>query len=160
MLYYVVVMYMNIKKDKYIILELIPTNTKSNKGIIIQLSALKIDSLNLLDRFDYRLHDDALPIIEMKSWINYDNDSFKYVDNQEIILSDFKIFCEDLPIIIIDNIYTKDFIKHFGNSIEYIYNLLDMEYSKNIIEEIIDKYNLEPSNHIVDLLYEALMMEN
>ena len=62
---------MNIKKDKYIILELIPTNFKSKNGTIIQLSALKIKGLKLIDRFDYRLCDDALPIIEMKSIINY-----------------------------------------------------------------------------------------
>jgi hypothetical protein len=149
---------LNIKKDKYIILELIPTNLKSKNGIIIQLSALKINGLKLENRFDYRLNDNKLPIIEMKSIIDYDNEKFTYVDNEEDILNDFKIFCEDYPIIIIDNIYTKEFLD-IDNKIEYIYNYLNMSYSKDLIEQIISKYNLEPSNHIVDLLYEALMME-
>ena len=43
---------------KYIILELIPT--KSIGGDIIQLSALKIDDLKLIDRFDYRLNEDKI----------------------------------------------------------------------------------------------------
>lgn len=149
---------LNIKKDKYIILELIPTNLKSKNGIIIQLSALKINGLKLENRFDYRLNDNKLPIIEMKSIIDYDNEIFTYVDSEEDILNNFKIFCEDYPIIIMDNIYTKEFLD-INNKIEYIYNYLNMSYSKNLIEQIISKYNLEPSNHIVDLLYEALMME-
>ena len=72
-----------LNNKKIVILELIPTNLKSKNGVIIQLSALKIDSLKLIDRFDYRLTDEALPIIEMKEWINYDNNSFKYVKSDK-----------------------------------------------------------------------------
>ena len=150
---------MNIQNDKFIILEIIPTNIKSKNGKIIQLSALKIDGLKLLDRFDYRLKDESLPIIEMKSWIDYDNECFKYVDSEEDILSNFKLFSENLPILILDNIYTKDFFNDFNNNFNYITEYLELEYNEHIIEEIMDKYNLEPSNHIVDLLYEALMMK-
>ena len=71
---------------EYIILELIPTASNPSKGSIIQLSALKIKDLTLLDRFDYRLNDDKLPIKEMKSWIDYDRDSFNYVDSDKNIL--------------------------------------------------------------------------
>jgi hypothetical protein len=159
MIYYLKVILMNIQNDKFIILEIIPTNIKSKNGKIIQLSALKIDGLKLLDRFDYRLKDESLPIIEMKSWINYDNDYFKYVDSEEDILSNFKLFSENLPILILDNIYTKDFFNDFNNNFNYITEYLELEYNEHIIEEIMDKYNLEPSNHIVDLLYEALMMK-
>lgn len=150
---------MNIKTDKFIILEIIPTNLKSKKGVIIQLSALKIDGLKLLDRFDYRLEDNFLPIIEMKSWIDYDKNSFKYVKTEKEILNDFKLFTENLPILILDNIYTKDFFDKFENNFYLITNFLELEYNEKIIEEIISKYNLQPSNHIVDLLYEALMMK-
>lgn len=150
---------MNIQSDKYIILEIIPTNIKSKNGKIIQLSALKIEGLKLLDRFDYRLKDESLPIIEMKSWIDYDNECFKYVDTEEEILNNFKVFSEELPILLLDNIYTKDFFNNFNNNFDYITNYLELEYNEHIIEEIINKYNLEPSNHIVDLLYEALMMK-
>lgn len=151
---------MNLKKDKYIILEIIPTNLKHKNGVIIQLSALKIDGLKLKDRFDYRLEENSLPIIEMKSWIDYDTDSFIYVKSEDDILSDFKKFVNDYTLLILDDIYTKDFFKEFDNEIDYITNYLGMEYNDHIIEKIIKKYKLQPSNHIVDLLYEALMMEN
>ena len=35
-----------------------------------------------------------------------------------------------------------------------------MDFSDDVIEEVIDKYKLEPSNYIVDLLYEALIFES
>ena len=77
-------------KDKYyIILEIIPTSSNPDNGSIIQMSALKIKGLNLIDRFDYRLKDEYLPIKEMKSWINYDTDSFTYVDSDSIMLKEF-----------------------------------------------------------------------
>ena len=145
-------------KDKeYIILEIIPTSCNPNNGSIIQLSALKLKGLTLIDRFDYRLNDEFLPIKEMKSWINYDNDSFTYVDSDSIILNDFSKWSDNLPILIIDNIYTPLYLKNLNNNLEYIYEYLNLEYSTNLINEIITKYNLEPSNYIVDLLYEALI---
>lgn len=149
---------MNIEKDKYIILEIIPTNHKAKNGVVIQLSALKINGLTLVERFDYRLKDSSLPIIEMKEWINYDNSSFTYVDSEQEILNAFQKFSDNLPILILDNNYTKDFIEPFARNINYILDYLDMEYSDDIIDKIIHKYHLEPSEHIVDLLYEALMM--
>lgn len=145
------------KGKKYIILEIIPTSSKPENGDIIQLSALKINNLNLIDRFDYRLNDDYLPIKEMKSWIDYDQDKFIYVDNSKIILENFIKWSENLPILIIDNIYTPLYLKSLNNNIEFIYDYLDMEYSTDLIDKIIDKYHLEPSNYIVDLLYEALI---
>lgn len=149
---------MDIKKDKYIILEIIPTNYRSKNGIIIQLSALKIEGLKLIERFDYRLKDEALPIIEMKDWINYDSTSFTYVNTEQDIMDNFKQFNDNLPILILDNIYTKEFIESINSNINCILDYLEMEYSENIVDEIINKYHLEPSEHIVDLLYEALMM--
>ena len=38
-----------------------------------------------------------------------------------------------------------------------ILGFLDKKYQDNIIEELIEEYNLEPSNYIVDLLYECLI---
>ncbi len=149
---------MNIKKDKYIILEIIPTNYKTKGGVIIQLSALKIDGLNLIERFDYRLKDTSLPILEMKEWINYDNEYFTYVDSEQDILNMFQKFSNDLPIFILNDDYTQDFITPLTKNIHNILDYLDMSYSNDIINKIIAKYNLEPSEHIVDLLYEALIM--
>ena len=150
---------MNINNEKIIIMELIPTNLKKNNGVVIQLSALKLDGLKLLDRFDYRLKDESLPIPKMKEWINYDNDSFKYVENEEEIFKEFEKFIEDYKILIIDNEYTKDYINHYNNEIEDILKYLEFELSDDVITKIMNKYKLEPSEHIVDLLYEALMMK-
>ena len=149
-----------LNNKKIVILELIPTNLKSKNGVIIQLSALKIDGLKLIDRFDYRLTDEALPIIEMKEWINYDNNSFKYVKSDKEILDNFKTFCSDYDLVIIDNGYTKEYLEYLDNNILNILDYLNIEYSDDIIDKIMDKYNIEPTNHIVDILYEAIMMEN
>ena len=46
---------MDLKKEKYVILEIIPTAVDPKKGDVAQLSALKIDGIKLVDRFDYRL---------------------------------------------------------------------------------------------------------
>ena len=35
-----------------------------------------------------------------------------------------------------------------------------MEHSYDVFNKIIKKYNLEPSNHLVDLLYEAIIYES
>ena len=45
------------ENKKYIILEIIPTAISPEKGPIAQLSALKLEGLNLIDRFDYRLNE-------------------------------------------------------------------------------------------------------
>ncbi|MBQ9318925.1 MAG: hypothetical protein IJR82_04775 [Bacilli bacterium] len=142
---------------EFVILEIIPTSSNPDNGSIIQLSALKIKNLQLLSRFDYRLNDEALPIKEMKSWIDYDKEAFVYVDNDKQILDAFIKWSNNLPIIVIDNIYTPKYLKNLDNKIEFIYDYLDLSYSEDLIEKIIDKYHLEPSNYIVDLLYEALM---
>lgn len=148
---------MNLKEDKYIILEIIPTSSNPFNGEIIQLSALKIDGLKLVDRFDYRLKDEYLPIKEMKSWIDYDIEQFNYVEDTDTILNDFNVWSNELPILIIDNIYTEKYLNAFSNKIDYIYKYLNLEYSDMLIDNIVNKYKLHHSNHIVDLLFEALI---
>lgn len=150
---------MDIKNKDYIILEIIPTSSNPETGSIIQLSALKLKGLDLIDRFDYRLTDEALPIKEMKSWISYDKEAFTYVDNDSKILEAFAKWSNHLPVLIIDNIYTPKYLKNLTNDLEFIYEYLEMNYSENLIEKIIDKYHLTPSNYIVDLLYEALIYQ-
>ena len=143
---------------KYIILELIPT--KSIGGDIIQLSALKIDDLKLIDRFDYRLNEDKITIPDLINIISYDKDKFIYKDSTEEIINDFKTWCNDYKLLILDNKYTYNYLKELDNEIDYIEKELDMEYSDDIIDIIINKYKLQPSNYIVDLLYEALIYES
>lgn len=144
--------------NKYIIVELIPTTSKKETGDIIQLSALKIDNLNLIDRFDYRLNEDKIYFKKLLELIDYDKELFVYKNTTDEILNDFKEWCENYKILIIDNEYTKSYLKEFDNK-ESVFKHLNMKYNDNIIDEIIKKYNLENSNYIVDLLYEALIYE-
>ena len=145
--------------SKYIIAELIPTTSKKETGDIIQLSALKIDDLNLIDRFDYRLNEKKIYFKKLLELIDYDKELFIYKNTTDEILNDFKEWCENYKILIIDNDYTKSYLEEFDNK-ESVFKYLNMEYNDNIIDEIIKKYNLENSNYIVDLLYEALIYEN
>ena len=147
-------------EKKYIILEIIPTAIDPKKGEIAQLSALKLNGLNLIDRFDYRLNDDKIKIEDIKNMISYDKDSFNYVDSKEEILANFQEFIEDYDLLIIDNEYTANYLEDIENKKESIFKYLKMDFSDDVIEEVIDKYKLEPSNYIVDLLYEALIFES
>ena len=144
---------------KYIILEIIPTAVDPTKGEIAQLSALKLNGLELIDRFDYRLAEDKIKNIDIINMISYDKDGFTYEENTEKILSEFKVFIEDYDLLIIDNLYTFNYLEKIKNTKESVFKYLNMEYSDDVIDKMIKKYGLEPSNHIVDLLYEALIFE-
>ena len=146
-------------KKKYIIVEIIPTASTPEKGEIIQISALKLDGLQLLDRFDYRLTDDKLPIAEMKSWIDYDRESFSYVDDAKKLLIEFQKWAKDLPILILDETYTPNYLKNLNNKLVPILPILNEEYCEKIIDNLMNKYHLQPSNYIVDLLYECLIQK-
>lgn len=148
------------KNKKYVILEIIPSAISPDKGPIIQLSALKLDGLNLIDRFDYRLNEDKIFFKQLIDIISYDKDSFTYLDSHEKIIDEFKKFVDDLELVIIDNNYTNNYLKDFPNKKSSILDLLNLKYSDDIIDKIIDKYHLTPSNYIVDLLYEALIYES
>lgn len=150
---------MNLLNSKYIIVEIIPTAARPTKGEIIQISALKLNGLTLLDRFDYRLDDASLPIPEMLSWISYDKDLFTYRNKSSVILKEFKTWSEKLPILILDETYTKAYLEKLGNELIPILPFLEEEYSTDIIDKLATKYNLEPSNYIVDLLYESLIQK-
>lgn len=147
-------------EKKYVILEIIPTAVDPKKGEIAQLSALKLNGLNLIDRFDYRLNDDKIKIEDIKNMISYDKESFNYVDSKEEILTKFQNFIEDYDLLIIDNEYTANYLEDIVNKKESIFKYLKMDFSDDVIEKVIDKYKFEPSNYIVDLLYEALIFES
>ena len=117
---------------KCIILEIIPSSFKD--GDIIQLSAIKINNDVVIDRFDYRLNENKVKIKDFFKIISYDKDSFIYKDSCDEIIDDFKKFIEDY--------------------------YLNIPYTENMIDELIKKYNLEPSNYIVDLLFESMINES
>ena len=148
---------MNLHKDKYIIVEVIPTHSDSNKGFIAQISALKLDGIKLLDRFDYRVKDELIENQDIRNLISYDKEMFTYVDNIYFIIEKFKRWAEDYPIIIFEKDYTPKYLSELSNKKELIYPYLDMEYSLDVFDKILDKYKIEPTNHLVDVLYEAII---
>lgn len=150
---------MNLSKERYIILELIPTALDPKKGDIAQLSALKINGIKLEDRFDYRLDKKKIKVPDILNMTNYDNDAFNYVRTTKTLIKKFKQFIGDLPLLIIDNDYTKNYLKDVNNNKESVFKYLDLEISYDVFDKLIDKYDLKESNHLVDLLYEALIKE-
>ena len=84
---------------------------------------------------------------------------FQYVNTTRTILTRFKKWIEDYDLLIIDNVYTKNYLSKIKNKKESIFDYLNMSFSDDVIELVMEKYKLIPSNHIVDLLYEALLFE-
>lgn len=150
---------MNLQKDDYIIVEIIPTSSQADKGFIAQLSALKLNGIKLVERFDYRVDDKLIKNPDLRDLIKYDPKSFTYVDNQYFIIEKFKKWAKNLPLLIIEESYTLDYLKELKNKKELVFNYLDMEYSLDVFERLRKKYCLEPSDHLVDLLYEAIIYE-
>ena len=150
---------MDLQKDKYVIVEIIPTHSNKEKGFIAQISALKLEGVKLLDRFDYRVEDKFIENEDLKKMIQYDKKSFTYVNNIYFILEKFKKWVEDYPLLIIEDSYTKDYLSELQNQKELVYPYLGLEHSYDVFEKIMDKYHLQPSNHLVDLVYEAIIYE-
>ena len=150
---------MDLNKEKYIIIEIIPTSLRPETGEIVQLSAIKLDGIKLLDRFDYRLKEELNPVPDLNEIINYDKDAFIYKESTQDILDEFLSWSEELPLLILDNEYTNNYLKSIPNRKESILKYLKEEYSDDIINKLIEKYELEPSNYIVDLLFESLIKE-
>ena len=70
-------------------------------------------------------------------------DAFIYKDSTKEILNDFNEWSEELPILILDNLYTENYLKELTNEKESILKYLNEEYSDDIINRLINKYNLE-----------------
>ena len=150
----------DLENKEYIILELIPTSPNPETGEIAQLSALKLNGLTLLDRFDYRLKEDNINNIYIEEMVNYDKENFIYKDTTKEIKDEFKKWIKKDLLLIIDNDYTKDYLKEYKNKKESIFKYLNTCFYDDVFKEIIDKYNLDSTNYIVDLLYEALIYES
>ena len=148
---------MNLEKDKYIIVELIPTTLRKETGDVIQLSALKINNLVIEDRFDYRLNEDNIPLKDFIDLISYDKESFTYKDTTKDILDEFTKFIEEYPILMMDNEYTNNYLSDIKNKKESRYNYISTNNKDTFIEEIMEKYGIEPTNYIVDVIYESII---
>ena len=114
----------------------------------------------MLERFDYRLNPAKIQIPDLVQLTSYDKENFIYLESTEQLLKTFSIWSCGLPLLILDNDYTKSYLKDLPNLKQSICPFLKTEYQENIIETLIQKYQLEPSNYIVDLLYESILKEN
>lgn len=151
---------MNLLRDKYVIVEVIPTSGNSEKGIIAQLSALKLEGIKLLDRFDYRIDDSFVDNNDLLEMISYDKENFKYTSDTSLIIKKFKEWIEALPILLIENDYTKDYLKDINNRMELVYPYLNVNYNYDVFNSIMAKYQIAPSNYLVDIIYEAIIAES
>ena len=148
---------MKLDKDKYVIVEIIPTTLKKETGDIIQLSALKINKLQIEERFDYRLNEDRILIKDFLDIISYDKESFTYKYSTDEILEDFKKFIGNYKLLILDNTYTRNYLSDIKNKKVSLYDYFDIEDKDRFIEELINKYDIEPTNYIVDIIYESII---
>lgn len=142
----------------YIIVEIIPN--KIINGDIIQLQALKIKNNKIIDRMDYRLHYELINNPDLIKMISYDKEMFIYTKKKDLIINEFKRFVEDMDIFIIDNNYTRNYLKTIKNNLVSIFDYLDIPNNEESFNELIKKYKLENSNHLVDLLYEAIVFHD
>ena len=147
-------------KDKeYVIVELIPEAISPDKGNLAQISALRIKGVELISRFDYRIDEEKLENFDVREMIQYDKEAFTYVNSTEELLKSFKKWAGKSEILILDNEYTNNFLSNIKNKKLFIGEYLNMNYTDDFIERVIEKYKLVTSNYIVDLLYEALISE-
>lgn len=151
---------MKLVDKKYVVLELIPSGSNVRTGTIIQLQALKLDGIKLIERFDYRLDESLIENNDLKNLVSYDKEMFCYVNDTNVILKEFKKWIGKLPLLIIDNSYTLDYLSEIKNKKESVFKYLDLSISNDVFDKLSKKYELEPSNHIVDLLYEAIIKES
>lgn len=135
-----------------ILLELIPS--KSKDGDIIQIEALDIKNNKIINRLNIRYLANNLDqkLIDM---ISYDKDEHIYLDSTKSMLKALKDFARDKTIYIMDNGYTKNYLKEFNTS--FIEEFLG-EKKENFLERMIKKYNIKPTNYIVDILYESIIL--
>ena len=143
---------------EYIIVEIIPSHSNSKNGFIVQLQALKIKEDKIIDRLDLRVDDSLIDNSDLLNMISYDKEMFYYVSKDEL-LKKFIEFIKKDKLLIIDNYYTLDYLKNIPNKKESVFKYLGLELSDDVFDKVIDKYKLEPSNHFVDLLYEAIIFE-
>ena len=138
----------------YVIVEIIPTTRNPITGDIAQLSAIKKGKRT--KKLNLRLNKDKINIPDILRMTNYDNDKFEYWKTTNEIMNKFIKFIEDYDLIIIPNDYTKEYLSNIKNNKISISDKLGIDYSELLIDDIINKYNLEYSNDIVGILNDAI----
>jgi len=148
--------------ENYIILELIPTATNPAAGEIVQLSAIKVNNFNITSRFDWRVAKSQIRNQELAALFSYDAAEFTCANTSLALMQAFQAWAETFPLFIINNAYTAAYLNYYqiANPTTSVFAQLNTTYHDGIIEELMQTYNLAPSNHIVDLLFEALIYRN
>ena len=144
---------------EYIIVEIIPSRSNAKDGFIVQLQALKIKEDKIVGRLDLRVDENLIDNPDLLRMISYDKDMFTYCPSKDTIMQEFIEFIGKDKLLIIDNYYTLDYLKNIKNKKDSVFKYLDLEFSDDVFDKVINKYKLEPSNHFVDLLYEAIIFE-
>ena len=144
---------------EYVIVEIIPSHSNAKVGNIIQLQALKIKEDKIINRLDLRVDESLIENPDLLNMVSYDKDLFRYTKKKDYILKEFKNFINKDRLLIIDNYYTFDYLNEITNKKESVFKYLGLELTDDVFDKLISKYQLEPSNHLVDLLYEALIFE-
>ncbi len=146
--------------NEYIIVEIIPSYSDPSFGYIVQLQALKVENFKLKARLDLRLDESLVNNPDLLRMTSYDKDMFKYTKKRNTILEDFKKFIGDDILLIIDNAYTEAYLSEIENKKVSVFKYLGLNFSEDVFDIIMEKYGLRPSDHLVDLLFEALLFEN
>ena len=144
---------------EYVIVEIIPSHSNSMFGFIVQLQALKIKSDKIIDRLDLRVDNSLINNPTLLDMVSYDSEMFTYTKKTSYILDEFIKFIDNDTLLIIDNAYTIDYLSDIKNKKESVFKYLGLKFYDDIFDEVINKYELVSTNHLVDLLYEALMFE-
>lgn len=141
--------------DKYIIVEIIPTTRYKNTGDIAQLCAIKNDN-DITSFLKLRLDLNKIQIPDILNMINYDNNLFEYLSSTNKILNKFKKWSKGYNLIIIPNEYTIDYLSDLENEKISICEILKMDFKDSIIDDIINKYDLNKNEEIVEILNIAI----
>lgn len=149
-------------KNTSIILELIPTSSNPIRGEVVQLSAIKIEDYKLIDRFDYRLNPDKIALKDLVQLTSYDKSDFVYKQTSAEIMKDFNLWANNAELLILQDAFTQNYLTHYNitNPQSWVLQKLNLSHHDLVFEEILQKYNLAPSNYLVDILFEALIWES
>lgn len=141
--------------DKYIIVEIIPTTRFKNTGDIAQLCAIKCDN-DIISSLKLRLNLEKIQVPDILNMVNYDIDKFEYLNSTNSLLENFKNWSKDYKLLVIPNEYTYDYLSDLENEKTSICDILNIDFSDNLINEIIEKYDLDSNDEIVDIIYKAI----
>ncbi len=148
-------------KNEYVIVEIIPNRSKRELGgSIEQVSCLKIKDLYLVDSLYLRHNPEYIDIPDLVKMLDYGHDYFETTDYVNEVESRFKEFIGKTPLLIMDNDYTKNYLKDYPNKKKSIFKELDVEEHSNVFQEIMDLYGIQPTDDLVTILYEALISKH